>query len=69
MGPRTGLCALLITQYQLDRTLGGSKDRFVNRILGGSKVRSVDRIFGGSKDRSVCSTDNSIPIGQDTGWV
>ena len=53
----------------VNRTLGGSKGRFVNRILGGSKVRSVDRIFGGSKDRSVCSTDNSVPIGQDTGWV
>ena len=81
MGPRNGLRALLKNQYQLDRTLGGSKgrpvdrtlggskDRPVDRILGGSKDRPVDRILGGSKDRPVCSTEDSVPIGQDTGWV
>jgi hypothetical protein len=28
-------------RYQLDRTLGGSKSRYVDRILGGSKDRSL----------------------------
>jgi hypothetical protein len=67
--PRTGLCDLQKTQYQLERTLGGSKGRSVERILGGSKDLSVDRILSGSKDRPVCSTEDSITIGQDTGWV